>query len=71
MVDSFSEYSVMLNLTRTIIVLFLLFQFCPTGMAKKRIAGLVIYRTLDQGITEYLMLKPSKDEKDWSPPKGT
>lgn len=37
--------------------------------AKKRVAGMVVYRQIDQNI-EYLMLKPSKDGKDWSPPKG-
>lgn len=35
----------------------------------KRLAGLVIFRRANAQI-EYLMLKPSKDEKAWSPPKG-
>lgn len=36
----------------------------------KRVAGLVIFRQSNSEI-EYLMLKPSKDRKNWSPPKGT
>lgn len=59
----------MLNASSRVIVIFLLLQFSLGGMAKKIVAGLVIYRESDQGI-EYLMLKPSKDRKDWSPPKG-
>lgn len=59
----------MSNASRKVIVLFLLIQFSIGCLAKKRVAGLVIYRQSDQGI-EYLMLKPSKKGKDWSPPKG-
>lgn len=59
----------MLNASRTVIVLLLLFQFSIEGMAKKKVAGLVIFRQSNQEI-EYLMLKPSKEGKDWSPPKG-
>lgn len=62
--------TIMLNTLRGVIILLLLFQFSVKGMAKKRVAGMVIFRQLDQNI-EYLMLKPSKDGKDWSPPKGT
>lgn len=57
------------NTTRRVIVLLVLFHLCAGGMAKKKVAGLVIYRQSGQGV-EYLMLKPSKDDKDWSPPKG-
>lgn len=58
-----------MNAARKVIALLLLFHFSMETMAKKRVAGLVIYRQADQGV-EYLMLKPSKEGKDWSPPKG-
>lgn len=51
-----------------IVVLLLSLYLIDNGMAK-RTAGLVIFRRSNSQ-TEYLMLKPSKDGKVWSPPKG-
>lgn len=57
------------NTTYKVVFLLVLLHLCANAMAKKRLAGLAIFRQSDQGV-EYLMLKPSKEGKDWSPPKG-
>lgn len=35
----------------------------------KRVAGLFVFRRINSNV-EYLMLKPAKPQKNWSPPKG-
>lgn len=52
-----------------IIVLLLLLYLFGNAMGK-RTAGLLIFRRSNNSEIEYLMLKPSKDDKVWSPPKG-
>lgn len=36
----------------------------------KGVAGLLVYRVYEDSQIKYLMVKPSKAWKDWSPPKG-
>lgn len=48
--------------------LLLTFSLLNNGMTK-RTAGLVIFRRVNSQL-EFLMLKPSKDGKVWTPPKG-
>lgn len=57
-----------MNSLNSIIVLLLLLHSFGNGMSK-RIAGLVVFRRVNAQI-EYLMLRPSKSGKSWSPPKG-
>lgn len=56
-----------MELSKVIFVLFFVYLAAP-AMGKK-VAGLVVFRRVDSRI-EYLMLKPSKENKEWSPPKG-
>lgn len=56
-----------MKLSKVIFVLFFAYLAAP-AMGKK-VAGLVVFRRVDSHI-EYLMLKPSKPNKEWSPPKG-
>lgn len=58
----------MMSSRNSIAVFLLLLSMFNNGMAKKT-AGLVIFRRANAQI-EYLMLKPTKDGKVWSPPKG-
>lgn len=51
-----------------IVALLLVFSLFSNGMTK-RTAGLVIFRHVNSEL-EFLMLKPSKEGKVWSPPKG-
>lgn len=60
---------VVFRATRRVISLLLLLRFSVKRMAKKRVAGLAVFRQNGQDV-EFLMLKPSKEGKDWSPPKG-
>lgn len=56
-----------MELSKIVFVLFFAYLAAP-AMGKK-VAGLVVFRKLNSRI-EYLMLKPSKPDKEWSPPKG-
>lgn len=60
--------SIAMRSLNSITVFLLLVSFFNDGMAK-RVVGLMIFRCNNSQI-EYLMLKPSKAGKDWSPPKG-
>lgn len=51
------------------IVIFLVLAYFSTGVMTKKVAGLVVFRRVNDTI-EYLMLKPKSEQKEWSPPKG-
>lgn len=51
------------------IAIFLVFALFSEEVASKKVAGLVVFRRINDDI-EYLVLKPRSNKKDWSPPKG-
>lgn len=50
-------------------VILLVLAYFTTGAMSKKVAGLAVFRRVNDTI-EYLMLKPKSEKKEWSPPKG-